>query len=85
MSVLQQHKGVVPSGVIVKITSAPEGETELTVGSLVWVAGVDDSGRVNVILYEGHGAWRSFNPEEFEWREVPTLDLTPAGIEAASS
>jgi len=70
MSVLTQFKGIVRTGWVIEITAAPEGESELTPGSRVWVAGVDDAGLVNVILDEGRGEWRSMDPEAFEWREV---------------
>ena len=71
MSVLTQYQGTVPSGVIIDITSAPEGETELIPGAWVEVAGVDDAGSVNVRLHEGRGEWRVFDPAEFRWRFVP--------------
>ena len=71
MSVLAKYRGIVPSGVIIEITSAPEGETELARGTRVEVAGVDDAGSVNVRLHEGRGESRVFDPAEFRWRFVP--------------
>jgi len=70
MSVLAKYKGIVDSGIIIQITKAPEGEEELVPGTRVQVASVDDAGSVNVILNEGHGEWRSFDPEDFEWVKI---------------
>lgn len=68
MSVLPKYQSIVKTGTIIKITRAPEGEDELVPGTRLWVAGVDDAGRINVILNEGCGEWRSFDPEDgFEW------------------
>jgi len=70
MSVLARYKGIVGSGMIIEITKVPEGEEVLAVGERVWVAGVDDAGRVNVIRDLGNGDWMSFNPKGVEWRRL---------------
>jgi len=71
MSVLPKFKGIVRSGSLIQFTKVPEDETELKVGSVVQVAGIDDAGLVQVVMDRGYGDWRAFDFEMgYEWEEV---------------